>query len=200
VFLDYLGLGQNAKNLYQQAFDQRKRKLGGNPTLIMNLLNNLAQNFYQSGHYKRAERVQLQVLERKKRLWGERHQFLAVTWSNLAWIYNAQGEYKNAESAFLESLNLNKLWLPKNHPDVANSQHNLAFFYDLQGRHSEAEPLHTEAVAILEEQFGTEHNRSVHYRKALENCRVAMQKTKSKKKPMTALREYQRLTLQEKKN
>jgi tetratricopeptide (TPR) repeat protein len=200
VFLGYLGLWQDAKDLYQKAFDQRKRKLGGNPALIMNLLNNLAQSFYQCGHYKRAERVQLQVLERKKRLWGERHQFLAVTWSNLAWIYNAQCKYKKAEPAFLESLNLNKLWLPKNHPDVANSQHNLAYFYDLQGRHSEAEPLHTEAVAILEQQFGIEHNRSVRYRKALEDCRAAMQKTKSTKRPMTALGEYHRLTLKEKKN
>ena len=172
--------------LYQEALALRKELLGERHPDVASILNNLASLYESQGRYELAEPLHQEALALRKELLGDRHPDVADSLSDLANLYNLQGRYELAEPLYQEALALRKELLGERHPHVASSLNNLAILYESQRRYELvealrlvkgyelyelAESLYVEALEIAEEKLGTDHPRTVKYRKNLANLR-----------------------------
>ncbi|MFN9735301.1 MAG: tetratricopeptide repeat protein, partial [Microcystis sp.] len=171
---------------YQEALALRKELLGERHPDVADSLSDLANLYNLQGRYELAEPLHQEALALRKELLGERHPDVASSLNNLASLYESQGRYELAEPLYEEALALYKNLLGERHPHVASSLNNLAILYESQRRYELvealrlvkgyelyelAESLYVEALEIAEEKLGTDHPRTVKYRKNLANLR-----------------------------
>jgi tetratricopeptide (TPR) repeat protein len=151
------GRYSEAKPLYLQTLDIRKKLFGSEHPDIAQSLNNLAALYHAQGNYPAAEELFLEALELWKVCLGEEHFEIATTLNNLAEIYREQGRYLKAEQVHLEALAMRRCLFGDEHPDLAQSLTNLAAIYTSIGRYPDAEQMHLEALAMKTRLFGEGH-------------------------------------------
>ena len=66
-------------------------------TPVLGVAANLALVYYDAGHWKEAEVLEVLVMETTKRLLGEEHPDSLSSMANLAATYRKQGRWKEAE-------------------------------------------------------------------------------------------------------
>ncbi|UKP01079.1 CHAT domain-containing protein [Nostoc sp. UHCC 0870] len=151
------GLYSQAKPLYLQVLDIRKKLFGVEHPDVAQSLNNLAALYYAQGNYTVAEELFLQALELWKICYGQEDFEIATTLNNLAEVYREQGLYFKAEQVHLETLSMRKSLFGDEHPDIAQSLTNLANIYILIGRYADAEKMQLETLAMKKQLLGDKH-------------------------------------------
>lgn len=132
-------------------------------------LNNLASLYQYQGRYGEAEPLLLRSISIREQQLGKDHPDLTIALNNLASLYEMQGHYSEAELLLQRAIAIGEQHLGSDHPNVALYLSNLANIYREQRRgmanpfrepenySSEAEPLYQRALAIWEQQLGTDH-------------------------------------------
>lgn len=139
---------QNAEFLERQALAiQAMAQKPDHPEIAIRL-NELADNYQQSGRYAEAERLYPWILAIWA-LWpGDPREIESL--DHLAALYKAEGRYAAAESLFRRGLEIREKMLGLEHLDVAVSLYSLADLYFRMGRSADAEPLYLRALDIAQ--------------------------------------------------
>ncbi len=146
-----------AKLLYNESLEIRKRVFRKNHPAVAIILNNLASVYHLQGDYKTAEPLYHQAIEINKKEFGENNPATANNLSNLADLYRLQGQYVKAEPLFKRAIKIHRKVFGDRHPSTATSINNLALLYDNMGRYKESEELYDESLTICREVLGENH-------------------------------------------
>jgi len=117
----------------------------------------IAEIYYENGHSKEAEALEVMVMEKRKQLLGADHLDTLESMGKLANTYWSQGRWSDAEVLGLVVLEKRKLALGDDHPDTLKSMGNLALTYWSQGRWKEAEALEMVVMEIRKRVLGDDH-------------------------------------------
>ena len=107
----------------------------------------IAQIYFEAGHWKEMEALEVMVMEKRKQELGDDHPDTLTSMAILANTYRHQSRWKDAEALNLMVSQKRKLVLGDDHPDTLTSMGNLADMYRNQGRWKEAEALQ---VVVME--------------------------------------------------
>jgi tetratricopeptide (TPR) repeat protein len=146
-----------AKKLFVQVMETRKRVLGQEHPETLASINNLASTYRNQGRWKEAEELETQVLETRKRVLGQEHPDTLRSINNLASTYRDQGRWKEAEELETQVLETTKRVLGQEHPDTLTSMANLAVTWKDQGCKDEALVLMKECVQLKKKVLGLDH-------------------------------------------
>jgi tetratricopeptide (TPR) repeat protein len=113
--------------------------------------------YFESGHWKEAEKLAVQVMETRKRVLGAEHLDTLTSIANLASTYRNQGRWKEAEQLEVQVMEMRKRVLGAEHPDTLTSMANLASTYSDQGQWKEAEGLEVQVMEMRKRVLGAEH-------------------------------------------
>ncbi|KAJ7694259.1 hypothetical protein B0H14DRAFT_2651109 [Mycena olivaceomarginata] len=116
-----------------------------------------ASTYWNQGHWKDAEALQLVVMEKRKHVLGEEHPDTLTSMANLAATYWNQGHWKDAEALEVVVMEKRKHVLGEEHPDTLTSMANLAATYRHQGRWKDAEVLEVMVMEKSKHVLGEEH-------------------------------------------
>ena len=130
----------------------------GAPTAdLADLLNELANNHYQSGHLDVAKSLHERALAIHQRLFGERHPTVASDLLDLADIQQELGYYPAAEQLVRKALAINRPYYGENHPETAHNLTVLGRTLVFQKRYDEAASALQQALEIRERVYGKVH-------------------------------------------
>jgi len=130
----------------------------GPPTAeLADILNELANNHYQSGHIDTAKSLHERALGIHRQLFGDRHPMVASDLLDLADIQQELGYYPAAESLVRQALAINRPYYGENHPETAHNLTVLGRTLVFQKRYDEAEGALQQALAIRERVYGKVH-------------------------------------------
>lgn len=127
------------------------------------LKNKLADIYFVSADYAKAEKFRKELLETEK---DKESVDYTVRLDDLARVYYHQSRYPEAIELNLEVLKIAEKTVGKESADYAIYLNELARVYDSQGRFEEAIELYQEVLKIAEKTVGTEHS---HYATYLNN-------------------------------
>ena len=144
-------------DLPQNADELRYGKGGAVEKKSAKQLNELAQTYFRTGQYARAEPLFVSALAIAEKLEGPAHPSTGMRMNNLALLYVAMGQYTRAEPLYVRALAIAEKSDGPEHPNTGIRLNNLALLYRLTGRYARAEPLHVRALAIAEKFDGPEH-------------------------------------------
>lgn len=175
-----------AEPLYQKVLAIWEQQLGKDHPNVATVLNNLADLYRVQRRYSEAELLLQRAMVISEQQLGNDHPDVARSLNNLAEVYREQGRYGEAEPLYirawsifantlgennpLSQIPLENLWILvqkavnagqveelSDHPHVATQLNSLAEAYRQKERYNEAEPLYAKALAIREQQLGTNH-------------------------------------------
>ncbi len=120
-------------------------------------MNALATSWWEQGHWKEAEKLELQEIEIRKKVLGPEHQDTMKCIDGLAATYLDQGRYNEAEELLMQILPIQTKILGLEHPETLFSTARLASTYFNQGRWKEAEELDIQVMEMRKRVLGQEH-------------------------------------------
>ncbi|KAG9198301.1 hypothetical protein G6514_010270 [Epicoccum nigrum] len=151
------GRYKEAKELFVQVMQARKRMLGEEHPDTLSSTANLASACRNQGRWKEAEELEVQVMQTEKRVLGNEHPNTLSSKANLALTYWNQGRWKEAEKLEIGVMQMAKRVLGDEHPDTLSSMNNLASTYMNQGRWQEAEELFVQVMQARKRVLSEEH-------------------------------------------
>ena len=122
-------------------------------------LTELANCYFYTGQYAKADTLNQQVLAVDRQLYGARHPHVADDLINLGAVQFEGGHYVEAERWDREALEIMTAWYGPNHPETASAQTILARSLLRLERRDEARALLTSALATQERVYGRVHPR-----------------------------------------
>ncbi|TNE56913.1 MAG: tetratricopeptide repeat protein, partial [Bacteroidetes bacterium] len=137
-----------AKEIFEDALHDRKHPY------YINGLAALAQVYFFSGEYDKAEALFTDVVTAREESLGKHHPQYAIGLNNLAMVYKATYRYTKAEALFLEARSIFEQSLGKKHPQYLTNIEALATLYKDMGRFREAEAIYLEILDIWEKSLG----------------------------------------------
>jgi len=157
ICLYHDGRYNEAKVLFNQVVETRKRVLGTEHPSTLTSIANLASTYWSQGRWKEAEELDVQVIETKKKVLGQEHPDTLTSMANLASTYRNQGRWMEAEELEVQVMETRKRVLGQEHPSTLTSINNLALTYQNQGRWKEAEELEVQVIETRKRVLGQEH-------------------------------------------
>lgn len=134
---------------------------------IGNTINNLANLYYQQGHYDIALQHYEEALKVYDRIFTNRdHRDVATTYGNMADVYLAQGHEVEAEEKCLEALRIVRV-LNLGGIRLARHLTRLGKLYHQQNRDDEARPLLQEAFDLYNQTYKEAHPLTLQIRELL---------------------------------
>ena len=121
------------------------------------IAKNIAYAYWENGHWKEAEALEVVVMEESKHALGEEHPDTLTSMANLAVTYWKQGQWKEAEALQVVVMEKSKHILGEEHPDTLRSMRNLALTYWKRGQWKEAEALQVMVMEKSKHILGEEH-------------------------------------------
>jgi serine/threonine-protein kinase len=122
-------------------------------------LTELANCYFYTGKYGRADELNQQVLAIDRRQYGPRHPHVADDLINLGAVQFEGGHYAEAERWDREALEIMRGWYGPNHPETASAQTMLARALLRLERREEARSLLVAALTTQERVYGPVHPR-----------------------------------------
>jgi serine/threonine-protein kinase len=122
-------------------------------------LTELANCYFYTGQYAKADTLNQQVLAVDRQLYGARHPHVADDLINLGAVQFEGGHYVEAERWDREALDIMTAWYGPDHPETASAQTILARSLLRLERRDEARALLTSALATQERVYGRVHPR-----------------------------------------
>ena len=151
------GRYEEAKELFVQVMQTKKRVLGDKHPDTLTSIASLASTYRNQGRWKEAEELEVQVMEMRKRVLGDKHTETLTSMANLASTYRSQGQWKKAEELDVQVMEMRKRMLGDKHLETLISMANLASTYWNQGRWKEAEELEVQVMEMRKRVLGDEH-------------------------------------------
>jgi tetratricopeptide (TPR) repeat protein len=148
-----------ARPLFEQALEIRRRLLGDDHPDTALSYHNLAYDLQGLGKYAEAQPLFEKTTETICRLLGENHPDAAMSHNSLATNLVEQGRYAAAQAHLEKAVEIHRRLLTDYHGDTANSLDNLATVISLQGKLAEAEPLMEKALEIKRWFLGEDHRK-----------------------------------------
>jgi tetratricopeptide (TPR) repeat protein len=150
------GRWEEAKELFMQVMETRKRVLGEEHPSTLISMADLASTYRNQERWKEAEKLFVQVMETRKRVLGEEHPDTLISMANLASTYS-DGRWEEAKELFVQVMETSSRVLGEEHPSTLTSMANLASLYRKQGRWKEAEELDVQVMEASSRVLGPEH-------------------------------------------
>ncbi|HEX7184698.1 MAG TPA: serine/threonine-protein kinase [Thermoanaerobaculia bacterium] len=132
-------------------------RLGGEPSLKAEYLNQLGVVYEEEGKYPQALARQRESLEIRRRLPGISKAELAASIADFGVVLFQIGRYPEALASFEEALALQKDELGAQHPEVGSTLNRIGGVLYTQGRYEESVVRLREALAIREAALGPVH-------------------------------------------
>jgi serine/threonine-protein kinase len=121
-----LGLLAKARELLEEALDERRRNLGEADPQVAVSLGEVADVVSDEGDDAAARELLEQALSVQRRQLGEEHADVATTLDLLAGVVRHQGEVERAEELYREALAMRRKLLGEDHPDTLDTLDGLA--------------------------------------------------------------------------
>ncbi len=138
--------------------DEAVKLESGPPTAeLADLLNELANNHYQSGHLDTAKSLHERALAIHRQLFGAGHPTVASDLLDLADIQQQLGYYPEAERLVRQALAISRPYYGENHPETAHTLTALGRTLVFEKRYDEAEAALQQALEIRERVYGKVH-------------------------------------------
>lgn len=123
------GKHQEAKAIYKQVLDLKKRKWGTNSKLNLSIVANmekLAAMHQRQREYALAEELLREALGLKMRIFGREHPSTVVSCESLALVFERQTRHRDAEDMCRKTLELKKKVMGPSHPSTKRTEDNMA--------------------------------------------------------------------------
>ncbi|KAJ3280143.1 Kinesin light chain 3 [Borealophlyctis nickersoniae] len=156
LFMDQ-GRYEDAKPLYVDCLERRRRVLGEDHRDTLTSINNLAVLYTLQGKYEEAEPLHVDCLERRRGMLGEDDPDTLESTNNLAVLYNHQKNFDTAEPLYVDCLERRRRVLGEDHEETLVSISNLGALYTDQEKYGKAEPLYVDCVERKERVLGEDH-------------------------------------------
>ena len=134
-----------------------ERRFGSDSAEILDMIDRLADLYFDQDQLEAAEPLYLRALNIRKRTLDLQHPDMLRTLNDLAVLYHEQGRFSEAEPLALSALTGREQVLGLDHSDTVSSVNDLATLYQSQGRYGEAEPLFLRALEQRTKASGAEH-------------------------------------------
>lgn len=115
------GRWAEAEQLFMQAMEIRKTKLGADHLDTVFNMNNLALTYRKQGRWKEAEQLNVQVMEISKTKLGADHPDTLISMANLAFTWKSQGRITDAIKLMEQCVQARIRVLPAGHPSTTSS-------------------------------------------------------------------------------
>src|SRR5579871_323853 len=137
--------------------DAAKMQKGPGSPELADILNELANNYYQSGHPDKASSLHARALTIHKQLFGDRHPTVASDLLDLADIQQELGYYPKAEQLIRQALAINRPYYGESHPETAHNLTVLGRTLIFEKKYDEAQSALEQALAVRERVYGKVH-------------------------------------------
>ena len=161
VLLRESGQYEEARALYLQTLEIRRRTLGPEDNETLTTMNNLGLLYLDMGRFEDAEPLLQGVLTARQRLLGDEHENTLVSMSNLALLYYRNLDYAQALMWGQQELEICRRVLGEEHPDTVISMNNVANTLQGMGRFKESLALQEKALEISERVLGDSHPETI---------------------------------------
>ncbi|KAJ5454948.1 hypothetical protein N7530_012717 [Penicillium desertorum] len=151
------GHWEEAEQLFVQAMETRKTKLGEDHPDTLTSMSNLASTYRNRGRWEEAEQLEVQVMETRKTKLGVDNHDTLTSMNNLSVTYKNQCRWEEAEQLDVQVMETLKTKLGKDYPGTLTSMGNLASTYMNQGRWEEAEQLFVQVMETHNTKLGKDY-------------------------------------------
>jgi tetratricopeptide (TPR) repeat protein/predicted Ser/Thr protein kinase len=158
--LQKLGKPEEAEAIFRSAIDHHQRSGLERHPVILTTKSNLAMLLVERGELDEAEALHREVLDSRGEILGESHTDTISSVYHLATVIMARGDDETADGLFAEAVERGRRNLPPGHWYLGLFLRDHGECLMRIGRLGEAEARLTEAVAILEEKLGKDHERT----------------------------------------
>ena len=149
---------EEAEQTYQESLSAAAADETKDTSLELDIKAALAELYFRTGQYERAEPLLRQVLETRQQLLGKNDPKVADAIEELGLNLFDQGRYAEAEDRLRESLALRlEIFGEEPHPDTSQNMSNLALLRRIRGDLDEAKALQTQVLEINRRLYGKEH-------------------------------------------
>ncbi len=169
IFQQTIGNYDKAKLYYSKA----KESAQSNPTLQVDIIQNLATLSQSQGEYADAIIFLKEAVNTYGSIYGENHPYYATALQNLANAYSKKGEPKKALSLLEEALSIDKANGLENSISYVNKLHNLGVMLQESFEYKKARETFLIVLEAREKQLGDKHPDYIY---SLYNMAVLMQK------------------------
>lgn len=130
----------------------------GDHSLLLTVLNNLANTYTDQERVSIAEPLYLRVLAESKKTYGPDALETASTLSQLGRFYQCNADHNKALPLLKRALAIKKTKLGEDHPDTAIAKTELAASLIAQEQLGEGLPLLQQGISVLERRLGPNHS------------------------------------------
>ncbi len=121
-----LGLLPEARELLEEALEERRRDLGAGHSQVAVSLGEVASAVFDAGDYAAAVELLEQALAVQRQQLGEKHPEIATSLDLLARVVRNQGDVERAEELYRQALAMRQELLGEDHLDTLDSLNGLA--------------------------------------------------------------------------
>ena len=155
--LQTMGRHADARVMYEDSFNRRRRALGENHPDTLIAAGNLASCLREVGEHQTARELDEDTLARRRQILGEDHPHTLTNASNLASDLHALGDYQAARELYEDTLTRRRRLLGEDHPDALTSAGNLATTVRALGDYQAARELDEDTLARRRRVLGKDH-------------------------------------------
>jgi tetratricopeptide (TPR) repeat protein len=155
--LQTMGRHADARVMYEDSFNRRRRALGENHPDTLIAAGNLASCLREVGEHQTARELDEDTLARRRQILGEDHPHTLTNASNLASDLHALGDYQAARELYEDTLTRRRRLLGEDHPDALTSAGNLATTVRALGDYQAARELDEDTLARRRQILGEDH-------------------------------------------
>jgi CHAT domain-containing protein len=131
-----------------------ERELGKMHQNFASSCHNLANIYWYTGQYEKAETRYIESMHIRERILGKDHPDYAESCNDLANLYGDLEQFKKAEQLYLLAIQIRETALGKDHPEYAESCNNLAILYAGISNYKKAESLFISSKQNSKKIFG----------------------------------------------
>lgn len=155
----YASLGQFEKQQAQleKALELRRKQLGPEDPLTLDLMDQLFTLLAEQGKIKEAVELGTHTLEVTRRVLGPENPQTLHAMNDMIFVTKANGKLAEAEKLAADTLATARRALGPVHTETRNAMINLSSIYFAERKLDLAEPLNLEAVAAEEKALGPDH-------------------------------------------
>ena len=172
---DRLGNPETASQLYEQAYQARRRTLGEEHEETISTLNLLATACRDMKDYQKELPLREQAYALHCKTFGETHPKTMTALHNLALAHDNSGNSAKAIELGSRAYSQRKKALGETHPHTLNSLHNLAFYYKSAKRHSLALIIFENLYKLQASANGAEHPRAMEAKEQIDKLRALLE-------------------------
>lgn len=146
-----------AEEYYLDALKLLESKIGANPALLCDGLEQYATLLMAERRYKEAEPVFERCLKSCESLYGSEHPYTAEKSSNFAVLYRRTGQLDKAEALLRKTLLIQEKSLGVDTPIFLETLNRLTAVLDDAGKYKDADMIYREVMPKLKSSLGLEH-------------------------------------------